>query len=854
MWFWAWCGVVATGRLTLKRRLLTPPVALAIVCAFSGALAEPRSPYDEPDATLTYSFSISGWLSSLSNNRLVQQLAQPEALSYNQVDMLWDIADQWTAYSLSGGHVQVNMPYNDQSINIYLLDHDYLVKTGHRSLPLCPCAYLPGTKTILCDDQALHRAVTYLDQYTKEAEEPKGKDRDHDAMIDSIRTIRSWHRRFMSEWIIAHEIGHAVLNHSADDLRISWRYQGTNIGLDAERQADDFYLRKMQHNSDDQFSAFMGLSQLMTHLYAEAIDNFAPTQSSSKRSRPFATSTPVEVSYAPQFHPPFLIRAVTLFHELISRYPNMIDNTGYNDRIAAQIHPKLANNEVIPDICNALPFDSQLPDLVDSLYQYVDIYTNMGNAVWTHDAIGRIRALSNSSPRRATIDAILLPLLEAKVVSKQTIPSYELSAFKAKIDMLPDDIRPLAQLEYDSVLANLEGDSPSKPSNLLDDGIENTNKLVELKLLDLENDHDRYDALANLLTMVPYGGVGSQSDNLDKRSKLLEQIINIDDIGGLRKEHLLSILEYQASGQLSSPKAEGDQAWLISVRAVDDLIDATKAFGYVGKEISLRDGQLRMIRKYFPSQHSVIINREEAIAHLQMTMLDSDSAIKHQRAAYEEISLFDRQHMSESDKMELDRWRANIQNGLGWMYVKSGQQIKAVDVLEQARESDESRRSLEDRCKKGDLDDQRLGSVYQNLGDAYLAEGLYEDALRFAIVSQNCREVLAAQASSHDQANSANPVRSKELLEAMKTRAFALHALGNEIEAREYAEKFVKGFAKILDDNVIPDEFLVQIVGGKEFALGAIVDIPRLLSDEKNARPEAHAVEDGDASTPPREK
>jgi hypothetical protein len=192
------------------------------LCACPDAFADPKPDVNPSEDTVAYSFSISGWLSSQANNRLVKILAVPEALSYGMANVIWDVADKWTTNTVYGGTVHVNMPYDEHAINIYLLNHDYLVKAGHVSLPLCPCAYLPGTRTILCEDEALNRAITFLDSHTKEAEEQLGSDKDKNLIIESSRQVRSWHRNFMTEWIIAHEIGHAVYNHNADDLRLSW--------------------------------------------------------------------------------------------------------------------------------------------------------------------------------------------------------------------------------------------------------------------------------------------------------------------------------------------------------------------------------------------------------------------------------------------------------------------------------------------------------------------------------------------------------------------------------------------------------------------------------------------------------
>jgi tetratricopeptide (TPR) repeat protein len=236
------------------------------------------------------------------------------------------------------------------------------------------------------------------------------------------------------------------------------------------------------------------------------------------------------------------------------------------------------------------------------------------------------------------------------------------------------------------------------------------------------------------------------------------------------------------------------------------------------------------MRKYTPTQYDVIINREETIVNLLVFIGDYESAVKHQRAALEEISLFDPKALSETDRLELDAWKANIQNDLGWVYLKNNQSRDAIQPLEDARRSDESRSPPPERCKKADRDNQRLGSVYQNLADAYLAEGAYEDALKFAILSQVCRESLASLSPTGDDEH--RSVKRKELFEAMKTRAFVLFALGRVDEAREFARKFVKGFVELLDDKVFPDDYLIQVVGGQPLSLNKIIDLAEATSEE----------------------
>jgi tetratricopeptide (TPR) repeat protein len=799
------------------------------LCTSSDAFADPKPSVDSSQDNATYSFSISGWLSAQSNNRLVRILAIPEALSYGMADIIWDVADKWTANTIYGGTVHVNMPYDEHAINIYLLNHDYLVKTGHVSLPLCPCSYLPGTRTIFCEDRALNRAITFLDSHTREADEQVGSDKDKNLIIESSRQVRSWHRNFMTEWIIAHEIGHAVYNHNSDDLRLSWTYQGTNIGLDAERQADDFYLQRMQHSDGDQFSAFMGLSQLMTHLYAAEIAKSKSDKINPPLSSPFATSVPVTIPYAPQFHPPLLIRAVTLFHELISRYPNMIDTTKYEERIAAQIHPKLdATQPVVPEFCLATPSDRLINDSLDALSVYADIYTDERSAQWANSVLDRMRNIL--SPQRGDANDVILNLLEARIENSKIDITKQLDDAKHDIELLPKKTKPLAKLVYDSELAEIGNVPPTSLADLIDDAAKSGSEAFDSKALDIDRDSDRYDALALLLRTDPFDKIHGIDDEINRRGYFLDNTLKLERIGGLRKQHLISLLEREATKPLQLVE-DGNKAMIFSsIRALDDLIDTTRRYGYIGKEIFFRGAQISAMRKYDSTQHSLIINREEAIANLLVFVGDYESAVKHQRAALEEISLFDPKAMDETDRLGLEAWKANIQNGLGWVYLKNNQSRNAVQPLEDARQSDEARSHPPERCKKADRDNQRLGSVYQNLADAYLAEGAYQDALKFAILSQVCRESLASLSPNGD--NEHESVRRKELFEAMKTRAFVLFALGRVDEAREFARKFVKGFVKLLDYKVVPSDYLVQVVGGQPISLSKIVDLAEATSED----------------------
>ena len=330
-------------------------------------------------------------------------------------------------------------------------------------------------------------------------------------------------------------------------------------------------------------------------------------------------------------------------------------------------------------------------------------------------------------------------------------------------------------MAYDSELGETDKHNSASLKDLIEDAAKSGDEAFTSKALDVEKDTDRYDVLALLLRIDPFDKIYGMDDELKRRAYFLDNALRLGNIGGLRKQHLISLLERQAARPLQLVKAGSDGAIFSSIRALDDLIDTTRGFGYLGKEIFFKNAQISIMRKYTPSQYSVIINREEDLAHLLVFIEDYESAIKHQQAALEEVSSFDPKALGADDRVELDAWKANIQNGLGWIYLKNNRSRDAIQPLEEARRSDEARGVPLQRCKKADRDNQRLGSVYQNLADAYLAEGTYQDALKFAILSQVCRESLASLESDDDDHKS---VMRKELLEAMKTRAFVLFALG----------------------------------------------------------------------------
>lgn len=164
--------------------------------------------------------------------------------------------------------------------------------------------------------------------------------------------ITDMYRDFLFSWLLGHEIGHLVLGHhlnaehsvALDENQQSW-------GRHEETSADAFVLTRLSHQKQMQFGAFMTLSQMATSQYARLVDRQYKAQVQAaidNGKEPYlGVLFPVEIRYRQDLHPPWLIRTLDMADTLFKKYPDMIDTSGFWERMRANAHPKRAASKNI---------------------------------------------------------------------------------------------------------------------------------------------------------------------------------------------------------------------------------------------------------------------------------------------------------------------------------------------------------------------------------------------------------------------------------------------------------------------------------------------------------------------------
>lgn len=271
-----------------------------------------------------------------TNTERVRELSNSGIYSYNYLEKVQDIANRWTKGTIFDGRVRINRPYRHGHVNIYILDEESIKIDNFK----CGCSYLPGATTIVCDGNFLQSATKFLSgplqqELVRFQKKLDSDDEEQQVAVKILRSIVPIYDTFMREWLIAHEIGHLVLDHSKDDLSRTWDYKdGQGIGLSIEREADEFYISRLQHTN--QVLTWQAISQLVTRLYhsgvlashrAEELGDF----------KALSVNRDVKVPYNPNRHPPFLIRALELADAVRELYPTVVDSSGYFERIRERV-------------------------------------------------------------------------------------------------------------------------------------------------------------------------------------------------------------------------------------------------------------------------------------------------------------------------------------------------------------------------------------------------------------------------------------------------------------------------------------------------------------------------------------
>ena len=778
----------------------------------------PTGPATSPDdqESAVFSFALTDMTDALaqwSNQRLLRALVKPEAMSYRHAPFVWSVANRWVRANQWAGTVNVNAPIRKNAINIYIVRRAFLLQNNFTHLEAaCPCLYLAGTQSIVCIDDALSRAFTSLDQHTEDVDSANKE------LAEGAKNVRRLHRTFMAEWIIAHEVGHLVLGHTFKDLRLSWNLANQKVGLDAERQADSFYVSSLQHQHNSQFSAHMGLSQLMTREYADQLKRkYGEEKLKNGEIRVFAANKSVEVPFSPHEHPPMLFRALNLYTVLLDRYPGMVDSSGYVDRIISQAHPVEAKHASLPQFClPAKPEKESIYESLNILTQYADLYIYGGHKDWAIAMGQRMQQQlddsSFSEPSRKLWQATIAEVT-ARInwKFKKQLPDWnELELLASEVDQAKRPIV-LIQSEMTKSFTEVRG-SAAEGVEAAKKTEEIVKQLISTKALTLEDDNDVYDILSTylVLALIPKGKMDDAYFNYI--GQIIGQIAKLENLDSLRRR---IVIETVRSHTLLLASLGKENAFAVS-RFTSSLVTLASGFSWWMEEIDYRLSEIGFLKENFASQHQVIANRQILLSQMLPTWGRHKEAIALARNAATEIVAIDDSGFSADDKLRLQVWKEKVQNDLAWFLIADGQYNESITVLDKVLKSREERKEHL-QCSTKDA----LVHVYQNLADAKLAVGLVDEAVRF---SRNVQACLGEQTKKD----------SKEWLDSQKTLGLALYGAGQFDEAKKALTDLVITFAKELDDNHLEERLLTATVNGKSTSIRDVIDVNAIIQKARN--------------------
>lgn len=188
------------------------------------------------------------------------------------------------------------------------------------------CVYTSSGKVIFCSLPFLEQLSSYMtmgEKFTRSLSEKIGGD----VGDQIIKHINTSFYRFLIEWIIAHEIGHAELVHLCPFLTRS------RLPREYEEAADDFFV---MHIPDEGKAGrlYISLCSFISKTYHyHYMQEFGHEFTGSGM---VTLEAPIHLKDTQTPHPPFLIRLLNVAERMLLRFPNL-DTTGYIDKVRMNI-------------------------------------------------------------------------------------------------------------------------------------------------------------------------------------------------------------------------------------------------------------------------------------------------------------------------------------------------------------------------------------------------------------------------------------------------------------------------------------------------------------------------------------
>jgi hypothetical protein len=795
----------------------SPPIASEPVPA---ADIDPNSfGFSVSDFAASLGVKLRGLLGSRSAVDQVRDIVDPAALEYNYYRPVLGTLSAWTAGSSFSGLVRVNQPLKAGFVNFFILNHNHLAAKAPTLA--CNCSYVPESWSIVCDGLFLANAQRLLESKPAPNTSPPTADKNDDAKkkndddkdtADLDLQIQGMFRSFLFEWMIAHELGHLLHNHTAKDLARSWNYSnGIPIGLAAEKEADEFYISRMQHNQQRQFGAWIGLSNVITRLYGQAVraqHRPEELQAQITKNGPrfiFETELGIDVRYVADKHPPLLVRALNLANLVIARYPQMYDSTGYFDRVRDRINPIQSTVPDSPELCltnNTTTDEDSSEEQV--LAKHLDILlTQTAPSEWTRATIDKLRkrVSERKEPAALTLSSLATDLSEALAEPDAAKARSRIEAVEAAGEGISEPYRATLRLLSLATRARA-GLLPEAMStaDAVKNGEARLNELIRAGGLDLSKSSEKMDALRLLLQIGLARGKTRDAKIEAVLNSIVGDLLQLQDIADIDKQMLLQILEadYSTTSQENgAPDNTVERA--NSAMRVAALADQN---GWSLIEVNYLASQLVLLERIKPKPLENLMAGYFGLGRqLQFAGYAEAAPAMFQKAIDNADAALASNERSAADKKEIAGQRLRFLNDLGWSFLILRKFSDALVPLNIAREGRVAEYAGRAHCDKSHPLDIELATVNQNLADVSLALGKFSVAAGYARQARQCRIELDIK---------------NKIIESTKTEGYALIYSGKQSEGMVLVKEYSAAIRQFLDDDVLPK--------GDPFISGAIVD------------------------------
>lgn len=772
------------------------------------AAVDPNSfGFSVSDFAASLGVRMRGLLGSKSAVDQVREIVDPAALQYNYYRSAMSVLTSWTAGTSFSGLVRVNQPLKPGFVNFFILNHAHLAARAPGLA--CNCAYVPESWSIVCDGLFLTNAQRLLENKPVKLQpvddNKDGKDKDTD---DLNQQIQGMFRGFLFEWMIAHELGHLLHNHTVKDMARAWNYgNGIPIGLAAEKEADEFYISRMQHNQQRQFGAWIGLSNVITHLYAQGVQtqhSAEELQAQIKKHGPhfiYDTELGIEVRYVADKHPPLLVRALNLANLVIARYPQMYDSSGYFDRVRDRITPKLSTTPDLPELCltDNISTDQDLSE-EQVLAKHLDILlTQAAPPPWIRATIDKLRrnVSEQKDPVIRTLSSLATDLDEALA---EPAPAARIEAAEAASENLPDPYKSTLRL-LAFVARARAGLLPETMSayDAIKSGQDRLNQMIAAGALDLSKPAEKMEALRILLQIGLARGKSRDARADALLDAIVEEALKLKDTAETDKQMLLQILE--ADFNAISQDAAAPEKTAARANAAARVAALADQENWPLIEVNYLASELALLERVKPKPLEDLMAGYFGLGRqLRFAGAVEMAPAMFQRAIDNADAALSSSDTKAADKTQISKQRLKFLNNLGWSLLTVRKFSEAMVPLTAALEGRLAEHAVGTTCDKSRYDDVEFATVNQNLADVSLALGQFDKAADYAHQARQCRTELGLKYRA---------------IELTKTEGYALIYRGKRSEGIKLLDEYSAAIRDLLDDDMLP--------AGDPFMSGAIV-------------------------------